>query len=166
MNQLGPKDKFELIELLKNNFPQYKISTARYNYSQLYMKDWDYEDYNPKLYEGGISIQEICQHIDITKSYFLKARVSIRYIYDKQILMTDSFKSQNNIVLGDKCMLNTDEITKETFEKMHSKYEEKKIWVGKEYPKYFGFLENVISDNLKNEIEKCLIKKYGDILGF
>tara|TARA_B110000240_G_C13308029_1_gene371514 strand:+ start:364 stop:612 length:249 start_codon:yes stop_codon:yes gene_type:complete len=78
--------------------------------------------------------------------------------------MTDSFKCPGNVIFGMQSFINTKDISQETWEKMYTSYKTKKIWVSSDYPKNLDFLKNIISSNLKNEIEKVLKLKYGESL--
>ena len=166
MKEQAPTNKFDIIELLKNSFPEYKITFSNYDFAKVGELDDKYDDFRPRPYVKGKSIIDIGQTIYITKNFFIRASVTIRFFYSNETIMTDNFKCQNNVIFGNQCFINTKDIAQETFDKMYSSYNTKQIWVSSNYPKNLDFLKNIISSNLKNEIEKILKLKYGESLDF
>ena len=164
MKDQGPKNKFDIIELLKKTFPKYKITFSNYDFASIDLGL--VRDLRPRSYEKGKSIKDIGQTIYITKNFFIRASVTIRFFYSNETIMTDNFKCQNNVIFGNQCFINTKDIAQETWDKMYSSYNTKQIWVSSDYPKNLDFLKNIISSNLKNEIEKVLKLKYGESLDF
>lgn len=165
MKEQGPTNKFDIIEILKNTFPKYKITYTNFDFASIDLEDY-YGDLRPRSYEKGKSIQDIGQTIYITKNFFIRATVTIRFFYSNETIMTDNFKCQGNVIFGNQGFINTKDIAQETWEKMYTSYNTKEIWVSSDYPKNLDFLKNIISSNLKNEIEKVLKLKYGDSLDF
>ena len=163
MKDQGPKNKFDIIELLKKTFPKYKITFSNYDFAMVGEVDGDLRQ---RPYGKGKSIKDIGQTIYITKNFFIRASVTIRFFYINETIMTDNFKCQNNVIFGNQCFINTKDIAQETWDKMYSSYNTKQIWVSSDYPKNLDFLKNIISSNLKNEIEKVLKLKYGESLDF
>ena len=165
MKDQGPTNKFDIIELLKKTFPKYKITLSNFDfattpYDMELMKDASY--YTPRSYDIGKSITTILQTIYIAKNFFMRASVTIRFVYSQDTIMTDNFKWKKNIMIGNMGQINTKDIDQETWEKMYSSYNTKRILVSSVYPQNLDFLKNLISSNLKNEIEKVLKLKYGE----
>ena len=171
MKEQGPTNKFDVIELLKTTFPNYKITLSNFDFASMDIMDFqnrisDVNFYSPRPYDKGKSIKDIGQTIYITKNFFIRAIVTIRFNYSKDTIMTDNFKWKKNVMMGCQGMINTKDIDQETWDKMYSSYNTEKIWVGSDSPKNLDFLKNIISSNLKNEIEKVLKLKYGESLDF
>ena len=169
MKEQSPTNKFDIIELLKKTFPKYKITLSNFDFATIphdmeIMKDASY--YTPRAYDIGKSITDIRQTIYITKNFFMRARVTISFVYSKDTIMSENFKWKKNIMIGNMGQINTKEIAQETWDKMYFSYDTKRIYVLRDYPQNLDFLKNIISSNLKNEIEKVLKLKYGESLDF
>ena len=75
MKDQGPKNKFDIIELLKKTYPKYKITLQHSDFASIDLGL--VRDLRPRSYEKGKSIQDIAQTIYITKNFFIRVTVTI-----------------------------------------------------------------------------------------